>query len=204
MTAVERLAEDGLPQVIDVMGDAFRDYPLMRFVAGPGADLAGWVPRLVDLFVTRRFRRGGPLLGIRDGTTGGLVAAAALTRPVEPEPSPDLVAWVEQVWQTLGPDARARYDRYAAAWPSIEPRPHHHLNMIGVRRAHAGHGLARPLLETVHALADADPQSAGVSLTTEVAQNVAFYQHFGYAVVGHQRIAPDLETWAFFRPRGRR
>lgn len=201
VSTVDRLDEDGLPDVIDVMVDAFRDYPLMRFVAGPSADLADWVPPLVDLFVTRRFRRGGPLLGVRDPATGALAAAAALTLPVEPAPPPELVAWVEQVWQALGPDARARYDRYAAAWPSIDPRPHHHLNMIGVRRAHAGRGLARHLLEAVHALADADPQSAGVSLTTEVARNVTLYQHFGYTVVGHQRITPDLETWAFFRPR---
>jgi hypothetical protein len=61
-------------------------------------------------------------------------------------------------------------------------------------------GHARALLEAVHALAAADPQSAGVSLSTELAKNVALYQHFGYAVVGHARVSPEMETWSLFRP----
>ena len=44
------------------------------------------------------------------------------------------------------------------------------------------------------------PQSRGISLTTESAANVPFYQHLGYQMVGYGRIGPGLETWAFFRP----
>jgi len=103
----------------------------------------------------------------------------------------------------LGDDARARYEAYGDAMrqQGVAGR-HHHLNMLGVRTAHQGRGYAKPVLESVHALADADPLSAGVSLTTEVASNLGFYQHFGYAVVGHTRIAPGFESWVLFRPRG--
>jgi GNAT superfamily N-acetyltransferase len=75
--------------------------------------------------------------------------------------------------------------------------------MIGVRPTEQGHGYARELLEHVHALAEADPASAGVSLTTETAVNLPFYQRFGYRLLGHSRVGPDLETWGFFRPRDR-
>lgn len=189
-----------LPDVIDVMADAFRDYPLMRFVLGSEGDVAGRTRRLVELFVTRRQRRGGPMLGVFDDRTGRLAAAAALTLPAEPEPPADLPAWVDAVWAELGPAELERYTLYAGTWPVLEPTPHHHLNMLGVRRASAGQGLARPLLTAVAAMAAADPGSSGVSLTTEVARNVTFYEHFGYRQVGHKQVAPDLESWGFFLP----
>jgi hypothetical protein len=54
----------------------------------------------------------------------------------------------------------------------------------------------------VHRLAGDDPTSSGVSLTTERAENVPLYEHFGYRVVGHTRVSAELETWGLFRQRG--
>jgi GNAT superfamily N-acetyltransferase len=106
----------------------------------------------------------------------------------------------ERVWADLGAGAQFRYAAYGdATHPFFAGRRHHHLNMIGVRRSHAGRGLARRLLEAVHGLAASDPASEGVSLTTEAPRNVPFYEHFGYRVVGHARVADDLETWGLFR-----
>jgi hypothetical protein len=39
-----------------------------------------------------------------------------------------------------------------------------------------------------------------VTLSTEDPANVPLYQHFGYQVTGHTRVAPALEAWVFFRP----
>jgi GNAT superfamily N-acetyltransferase len=72
--------------------------------------------------------------------------------------------------------------------------------MIGARKSHAGKGLGRKLLEAVHALSLDDPDSCGVTLTTEDPGNLPLYEHFGYKVVGHERVSADLETWGFFRP----
>jgi GNAT superfamily N-acetyltransferase len=71
--------------------------------------------------------------------------------------------------------------------------------MIGVRGTHQGRGLARRLLEAVHALAAGDAGSRGVSLTTELAKNVPLYEHFGYAVIGHVWVNEGLETWSMYR-----
>jgi len=196
---VRVLSAQDLPAVIDVMADAFGDYPLMRFVLGSDGDVAARTRRLVEFFVTRRQRRGGPMLGVCDDS-GRLVGAAALTLPVEPEPPADLAAWVEGVWAELGEAACERYTHYAATWPVLEPTPHHHLNMLGIRRQWAGQGMARPLLMAVEAMAAADPVSSGVSLTTEVARNVTFYEYFGYTTLGHKQVAPGLESWGFFLP----
>ena len=186
-----------------MLADAFYDYPVMRFVLG--AEAPGIAPygvrlhRLVQLFVSNRAYRNEPMLGVRDDT-GALVAAAVMSLPASPSPSPAFVALRESIWAELGAEARARYDLYVhGAQFFTAMAPHHHLNMIGVRRAQQRLGLARQLLDAVHALAAADPQSSGVSLTTERPENIPLYEHFGYRVVGHVRLSAEAETWGLFR-----
>lgn len=201
---------DRLGDVVDVFADAFAGYPVMRWTVGDEGDIAARERRLVRLFVTRRVARGGPMYAVsnRDDSTGkNIEGAVLLTLPVEPPP-PDIVAEISaQAWRELGEDARLRYDRYAAAsnfFTSLPP--HHHLNMIGVRPAAKGTGLGRVLLDHVRGLAEADPHSAGVSLTTENPRNVELYRHFGYEVVGEGEFAPfdaaqgrpALTTWGLF------
>jgi GNAT superfamily N-acetyltransferase len=202
MSDATPLAVERLDEVIDVMTDAFFDYPLMQWVVGGDGDVFDRVRRLVGFFVTRRVLKGGPMLGVFDNQR--LVAAAALTLPVEPSPPPGITALELDVWRALGEDARKRYQAYADANAKffIGLGPHHHLNMIGVRDSHKGRGLARPLLEAVHAMADADAASNGVSLTTERERNVTLYQHFEYSVIAQNDVdeAPFC-TWGLFRPR---
>jgi hypothetical protein len=38
-------------------------------------------------------------------------------------------------------------------------------------------------------------------LNTEDPKNVPLYQHFGYRVIGHERVSRELMTWAFYRER---
>ena len=199
---VARIPPARANEIIDVFCDAFRAYPVMTHIAGPfdGADDAR-LRDLIGLFVMTRVHRDEPLLGIADDA-GRLIAAATMTLPGDRE-MPDAVhAHRARVWTALGETAHAKYNGYAAAAGARAVKtPHHHLNMIGVRYDAMGQGHARALLDAVHALATDDPESAGVSLSTELAKNVTLYQHFGYAVVGHAEVAADLETWSLFRPR---
>jgi len=188
-----------MPDVVAVLADAFHDYPVMRYVVGPEhTDYDRRLTELISFFVFRRMRHGAPMLGASDAH-GRLVAAAVMTLPIEPESPADVVARREALWGDLGDDTRLRHDTYALTTKQFAiDRPHHHLNMIGVRKAHAGTGLARPLLEAVAGISRDDPGSCGVSLTTEVARNVTLYEHFGYRAVGHARVTPELETWGFY------
>jgi GNAT superfamily N-acetyltransferase len=201
---VTALSFDQLVEIVSVLSDAFQDYPVMRYVLGPDVP-AGGAPykvrlhRLVQLFVSARAYRDEPMIGVRDDS-GALVAAAVMSLPRSPNPLPAFIALREAVWAELGAEARSRYDAYLAAANFFAASgPHHHLNMIGVRRAQQRLGLARELLEAVHEVASHDPQSTGVSLTTERPENLPFYERFGYKVVGHARVGPDLETWGLFR-----
>ena len=201
-TAV-RLSPDRVDEIVDVMADAFFGYPVMRYVVGDEGDVAARERRLVDLFVRRRIARGGPAFGMinRENSTGkSLAAAAILTLPHEPDPPREVAEMTVETWLELGEDARRRYDAYAKAANLFDALgPHHHLNMIGVRPAHKGQGLARPLIEAVERLAHDDPGSTGVSLTTENPRNVELYRHFGFVVAAEVDVTPGLHTWGMFR-----
>jgi GNAT superfamily N-acetyltransferase len=198
-----RLSPADVPEIVAVFSDAFHDYPVMRNVLGLEGRYDQRLDRLVELFVSGRAHRNEPMLGIRDAT-GQLVAAATMTLPAAQDPPATFVALRESIWNELGARARAAYEAFVAATQQFPiPGPHYHLNMIGVRRSHQGSGLARTLLDAVHTLSDASDGSYGVSLTTEVPVNVELYRHFGYDILGHARVAADLETWVLFRPRPR-
>ena len=203
---VTALSFDNVVEIVSVVSDAFRDYPVMRYVLGADAPMHGApyevrLHRLVQLFVSARAYRDEPLMGVRD-ERGVLIATAVMSYAPTADPPPTFIALRESVWAELGADARARAESYGDASAFFgELGTHHHLNMIGVRRSHQGVGLGRELLEAVQKLAARDTQSTGVSLTTELPQNVKLYEHFGYRVVGHKRVGPGLETWGLFRDR---
>lgn len=198
---VHRIPPSEVASVVRVLGAAFVDYPVMRFVIGEaGEAYPGRLTRLVRFFVMNRALRDEPMLGI--SVEGELAGAATVSFPDRPLPAPPAIEPLrEELWDALGAEARSRYEACGAAWEPIGvTRPHIHLNMIGVPAPHRGRGLARRLLEAVHDLSGTTAGSEGVSLTTESLGNVDLYQHLGYEVVGRATIAPDLETWSMFRP----
>lgn len=187
-------------EAVDVLSEAFEAYPVMRFVLGdPDAGYPRRLHRLVDFFVRARLLREEPVLGVE--VEGTLLAAATVSDPGNTRRPRSLALLREEVWSELGPDARSRYEACGAAWQPLGlAGPHLHLNMVGVRRAARGLGLARHLVEAAQELSRATPGSLGVTLTTEDPGNLPFYQRAGYQVVGHAHVAAGLETWAMFRP----
>lgn len=199
---VLHLGPDRAAEITDVLCDAFAGYPVMQYVLGPiPGPYLDHVRQLIAFFVEARVHRREWLLGIADQDT--LQGAALVSRPSGPASPPELAALRERLWTRLGDEALARYEALGVAFDRLQaPAPHLHLNMIGVRRAAAGSGYGRRLLDHVHALSLADPESAGVMLNTEVAGNVRLYERFGYAVVGQVEIEPGLTSWGMFRPDG--
>jgi GNAT superfamily N-acetyltransferase len=197
---VLRMGRDDVARVVDVICDAFRDYPVMRYVLGEkNPDRGRHLQTMVNFFVMSRVLRDEPVLGVMEGAELG--AAAIASFPENEESPQELHALREKVWEELGVAARGRYERCGEVWkPLSVDVPNVHLNVIGVRQESQGRGLGRLLLDYVHDLSRRRPASQGVTLTTEVASNVGLYEHMGYEVVGHARISPELETWSMFRP----
>lgn len=196
---ISRIPSQNSNRVANTLCDAFFDYPVMHYVLGAeAADYGHRLQRLINLFVAARVLRDEPMFGVHAGSE--LVAAMTTSVP-DGRQDAQFAVLREAVWRELGPAARARYAKCTAAWEEIGGiMPQVHVNMIGVLPTHRGTGLARRLLHEAHELARLSGHAEGVTLTTEDPRNVAFYQHLGYHIVGHASIAPELETWSFFRP----
>jgi ribosomal protein S18 acetylase RimI-like enzyme len=189
-----------IADIVDVLCESFHDYPVMRFVLGDGTpDYDAQLRTLIAFFTAARTLRGEPMIGIRSGAD---LAATVLVSRTSAAPSPEELAVVrEATWAELGDAARLRYEAFGSACaPFIPPEPHLHINMIGVRRGSQGRGLGGMMLDHVAEMSRSDPGSSGISLTTEDPANVSLYEAFGYKVVGHAVVGPDLESWSFFRP----
>jgi GNAT superfamily N-acetyltransferase len=183
-------------EIVDVLCDAFHDYPVMHHVIGD-SDYDARLRRLVGVFVAARVLSRHPMYAIE--AAGRLVAAGTTTPPGAGAAPPEFPALRDAVWKELGEEALARYRALVAVWESVPfPEPHLHLNMLGTRRSHAGRGFGRRILEAVQ---DASRRAAtrGVSLSTEDPRNVPLYEHCGYRVLHHARVTDSLETWLLFR-----
>lgn len=198
LSPVERIDASRLSEVVGVHCDAFFEYPTMRFILGVSAnDYKDRLAALIGFFLDSTYLKDGVVFGLT--ANNRLVAAADAVHSSSPEPS-ELGRRREVLWERLGEEARVRYEAYSAITKPFAPAaPHYYLSMLGVNRRFAGEGLARPLLEEVQAMSLTDRTSTGVALETEDPKNVAFYQHFGYQLVGHDRIG-EVESWGFFRP----
>jgi GNAT superfamily N-acetyltransferase len=185
-------------EVVGPLCDAFADYPVMRYVLGPEGDYRARLEILVRNFLIARILRKDPILALYDGDE--VCGVAVCTLPGLPS-TPDLEEAREWTWSELGGEAKERYGDWIRVWePLGVAEPNIHVNMLGVPPRFQGRGFGRVLLERVHAMSREHPESRGISLTTESAGNVSFYERLGYRILGRGQIGPGLESWGFFRP----
>jgi len=196
---VVNLYKENILEVADVLCEAFYNYPVMKYVLGDKEEYEDRLRKAVTFFVTARALRKEPLLGIYN-LENKLVAAAAVTLPGDIPSPPELFKLRDELWAELGSEEKARYENYGnTAYGLLPKEPHHHLNMIGVRNAYQGKGLARQLINKVDELVLDHPTSTGVSLNTEVESNVNFYLHLGFELLGQANVSEDVITWGFFK-----
>jgi GNAT superfamily N-acetyltransferase len=196
---IEALTQDRLDEAVDVLCDAFYDYPVLRFVVGDaGADYPRRLRRLIWFWTIARFVHQDLVWAVTGGDE--MFAVANINLPAADRAPDALDEYRSSLWADLGQDARDRYEAHGSATDRFQyPEPNFYLGLIGVRADQSGHGHGRFLLDALHAMSLSDPDSLGVSLTTETPRNVALYQHFGYEIVGHERVG-EIESWGLFRP----
>jgi ribosomal protein S18 acetylase RimI-like enzyme len=193
------LKKQNIPEITDVLCEAFYNYPVMKYVLGEKEDYDTRLRKAVTFFVSARALRKEPLLGIYN-SDNKLIAAATVTLPGEIPSPPELFKLRDKLWEEIGSEEKARYEKYGSVASALLPKePHHHLNMIGVRNAYQGKGLARQLINKVEELVSEHPTSTGISLNTEVESNVDFYLHLGYELVGKAKVDKGIQTWGFFK-----
>lgn len=139
-----------------------------------------------------------------------IVGVALVHVPGQPARTP---RW-KRVWaafpRVVGLLAVARWIRWRRAVPTLKamqppkdlPRPHATLAGLAVAPSHQGMGIARLLLDAVHAGVDAEAGLAGTYLFTGDVRNRDIYTRFGYRLVRETRGGAGFTVYHMFRPRG--
>ena len=185
---------------LDVLCAAFHDYPVPRYVIDMTAsDYDGKLRELIDFFVEGRITRSVPLIGLYD--SNALLGVAVVSPPQETPVPPELEVCQARAERLLGREAMARFERYEKACEATDPGyVAHYLGMIAVRPDVQGRGLGRQLIDAVKARARSDPISTGVTLNTELASNLPFYEKMAF-IRGSETDVGPLHTWSFYWPR---
>ncbi len=196
--AIVRLSRADKSDAVEVLALAFHKYPLMRYVLKEaGAAYDEHLRALIGFFVESRLTRDWPLLGVKEG--GMLAAVAAANSPGKKPRPKELQEVHERMTRLIGPEATERLEEFERVTDGFVPdTPYYYLGMIGVRPGLQRAGLARMLLEHLHAMSEADPVSTGVCLSTELPSNVPLYEHFGYRILGDADVG-EIHTWGMFR-----
>jgi GNAT superfamily N-acetyltransferase len=183
--------------VLNILCAAFHDYPVTRYVIDEAAShYDGQLRELIDFFVEGRLARKIPLIGLYD--SNDLLGVAVVSPPHEVPAPRELVECQARAEERLGREAMARFKRYERACEETDPgHAAHYLGMIGVRPDMQGRGLGRQLIDAVKARARSDRSSTGITLNTESASNLPFYEKMGF-VKGSEADVGPLHTWSFY------
>lgn len=101
----------------------------------------------------------------------------------------------------VGPRAFIKINAYMGITSSYRPKKdHHYLVCLGTEPTFQGQGLAKELLNQIHAQVDKHPTSVGIGLDTENPNNVVFYEKFGYQLLGQKQLG-SLDIYCMFRPK---
>ena len=71
------------------------------------------------------------------------------------------------------------------------------VTQIAVSPDRQGDGFARPLLNAVFELSNADPVSRGVAISTYSERNANMYRHLGFEVIGQESIG-EAKVWVLY------
>lgn len=182
--SVHILTEDEVPVAYATLAIAFDRDPIYRFLLPEPAERRRWLEVIMALSIHEACASGRvftPSAGAGAGVAilhgpGSYPAPAGrglfgfligrLPRPQIPAPTLRLLRHGRRVFATL---ARVHLTR-----------PHYYLPVIGLHPDRAGQGLGRLLLD--HAIALARTDRVPLYLETSNPDNLAFYDHFGFAV----------------------
>jgi len=195
---IRRLTYNEKHPAVEVLASAFQEYPVMRYILkDSNTNYPGHIEALVDFFCETRLTRDWPLLGVYSGQD--LVAVAGINEPIF-KPWPEALHDVyNRLGKVIGKDAIQRMEAYERQASKYEPEiTHYYLGIIGVLPDHQGKGYAKFLIERLIEMSESDPNSNGISLSTEKKENIPIYKHFGFNVMGDSDIE-ELHTWCMYR-----
>ncbi|MEM8610333.1 MAG: GNAT family N-acetyltransferase [Myxococcota bacterium] len=175
--------------MIDILADAFRDDPIMKWVSADPS-----YPAFAFGLATPFCVKHGHTLVAEDGSG----AISWLPPRVALKPKTD----VRSVWsglRTYGPRTLSRALSMLRDMSKHHPKdPHYYLFSIGTRRAAQGRGVGSALIRRGLERCDAEGVPAYLESSNE--KNVPFYRRHGFELVEELRLAPDGPSmWLMWR-----
>ena len=168
---VKRAGADDAALVGEIMGDAFGEDPVTKWIS-PNPEYPRWCwPVVLSLF--------WPYLEV-SVTENGLGAALWVPPGVELNAKPSL-AMLWDSWRRFGIGSLLRLIRLMRMMEKNHPKDnHYYLLAIGVRSGSRGQGIGSALLESV--LHKCDQEKVGVYVESSNSLNLPLYQRNGFEV----------------------
>ncbi len=182
-----------------LLAESFADDPGMSYLCqsshgGYKSRLTGWFLAMLRMHSANE----QPIMS--QIVSGEIVACAVLTLPGANLGVATLVRWLwdcarlgglRSLWRTL------RHVRRASQHHPAEP--HFRLEFIAVAPSQQGKGYGRDLLMRIHERVDSSASSKCIWLETANADNVPFYERFGYVAATQLPIGNQAESVVMIR-----
>ncbi len=193
------ITSDQVTAATATLARAFADYPVFAYVFPNPAERSRLLPRCIEPMIRHEVRR-----GTLQASSPGIEGVAMWLPPDDGFPTMwgFLRSGLLFDFLSLGVGCCYRLLRVACLAGRLRdrhaPQPHWYLQILGVAPEHQGQGHAARLLEPM--LARFDAEQVACCLDTETAENVAYYERFGFQTVGRAVLhGSDLTFWFMTR-----
>jgi len=194
---VRDLRPEEIPEAVGVLARGMRDNPLHVAAYGddPERRLRCHARLMRGMF--RAFTAQRPICAIREGTLVGVtgVAPAGTCQPTASQRLQLLPTML-----ALGPQTALRVGRWVSSWAERDPEEAHvHLGPLAVDAHLQGQGIGSLIMQE-HCRRLDRTREVGY-LETDKAENVRFYERFGFEVVGEAPVI-GVPNWFMRRKPG--
>jgi GNAT superfamily N-acetyltransferase len=203
-TTLIKLSKRHKPSVVAIWKAAFFSDPLFQHVfSGTKQPYAACLDALFGYAAEVRLQLKFPLIGTAH-SSGRLVGAAGLTLPGE-HPWPESLTRIYREYQEFVGEPAAT--QFAQIFQDMEPhrptQPYYELGILGVLPEFHGQGFGGHLVAASIQLADSHSDAQGMYLETQSADNIRFYQRFGFYILEEVQVGSGKthRMWAMFRPK---
>ena len=195
-TPVERYSAVWFEPAVSLLADAFVTNPLYRAVFG--VQRSAQYGRMFFRIALRHMFTGQAFVALMEGTPCGYMHFKAWPDCV---PAPEDIPLVAARLLTPLGDALPRVVRWITRWSHLDPEePHLHLGPIAVAPAAQRQGAGSALMQRY--IDHLKQERAAGYLETDRAENVLFYEKFGFTV-RHTEDLMGTPIWTMWRPHDR-
>lgn len=182
-------------ELAHTLSRAFFDDPVMSWLLPDAGRRAKALPKLFAIMARHQFLGGGAEIA----TDGANVAAAALWAAPGRWPVPRLTEWRMMLGlvRALGSDGKRGQVLDGLMKEHHPEEPHWYLAVIGSDPTYRGQGFGNALMSA--RLEQVDDEHAPAYLESSKYDNIAYYERFGFDVIGEIELPDGPTMWPMWR-----